>query len=235
MADVNRRVRNYLSHSENLFILIFKAYILILCCTFFCSLLSFRCKDFTHLKLFSLLIGIGVLTEILAAYGPAIFRIESNYPFYDVYLLIQYIVYGVYFKHVLPSGTIRNSIFPYLSGLAIFWCYTSFSLFKFMAWNSYIIIAGDLFTVLYCCYYFYSSFTSERQLDFSRSPEFWIAAGLFIYSCCELPITGILNYIASHYPDLTMELFTVLQVLNILMYSIFMYAFLCTLKTHTTN
>lgn len=215
--------------------MIFTLYILVLCTCFVCSLVSFRLHYAWHLRLFSVLIGISVLTEWLAFYGPGIFNMNSNYLFYNVFLLLQYIVYAFFFRVALPAGKIKNSIPPFIVAFGIFWLLTSFTVFGLQAWNSYVVIVGDVFTILAACHYFYTIFTADTLLNFSTSAEFWITAGLFIYCSCELPVTGMLNYLAYHHEELTLDLYAVLQWLNILMYSIFLYAFLCPLKINTTK
>jgi len=214
---------------------IYNIYLSVIACAFLCSLISFRLHYPFHLRLFSVLIGIAFLTEILAKFGLNILHLHSNYPVYSVYLLAQYLVYALYFKRILEAAWLRNIINVFMVVLGIAWLFTTFFVFGVSVWNSYIIFLGDLFAIVMCCFYFYSIFSSDKLLDFRKSPEFWTAAGIFIYSCCEVPIAGVLNFMDINYPALTMDLEIVLQMLNILMYIIFIYAYVCPLLTNTTK
>lgn len=215
--------------------MIYYIYLIILGIATTCSLLSMRWRKDHSTEIIAILLGASLLTEILAGYCLGLLRLSSNYPVYTTFLLFQYILYTLYFRSIYLSPKNRR-IAAYLTLLLpLIWAYTTFRIFGIMGWNSYFIMIGDTFTVLMSACYFYEVFTSDDLIDLKTSREFWIAAGIFIYSCCELPITGILNYLANNYPVLTMDLYNVLQSLNILMLLIFIYAFLCPLLTNTTK
>lgn len=203
--------------------------------SFICSLISFKSRYSFHLKLFSVFIGFSLLTEILARFGLKFFHLESNYLIYNVYLLIEYIVYAFYFKSIMPFNRIKKIINLFILVISIIWVVTTFVVFKLTGWNSYLVVLGDLFIICMSVLYFYKAFISENLINFQTTPEFWIAAGSFIYACCELPITGILNHLVKNYATLTIDLYDILQLLNILMYTIFIYAFLCPLMINTAK
>jgi len=215
--------------------LIYYIYFIFLGIAFICSLASIRWHKVFCIKIISVLLVAGLLTEVLATFLRRRLHLHSNYPIYTTYLLLQFILYTLYFRSLYVSGKSRRATVYLLLLTPAIWTYTTFGVFGILDWNSYFIMIGDLFTVLMCAYYFYEVFTSEELIDLRTSREFWIAGGIFIYSCCELPITGALNYLANNYPELTLELENVLQALNILMLSIFIYAFLCPLLTNTTK
>lgn len=206
--------------------MVYNIYIAVLIICFICSLVSFKLNYAFHLKLFSVIIGITVVTEICANFLPGIFRL-TNYPVYNIFTLIEYPLIAYYFKRIISSGTTKRLIDFFLWLYPLFWLFTIIFIFGISGWNSYVIMAGDLFTVCISARYMYELFTSNRLISFKTCPEFWIAAATIFYFSCELPITGILNYLVHHYIPLTLQLYTVLQVLNIIMYSIYIYAFLC--------
>jgi len=214
--------------------LIYPIYLIFLGIAFICSLASIRWRNSFSIRLCSVLLGAGLLTEVLARFCVSLLHLRSNYPVYITYLLFQFILYALYFRSIYLSPKSKRVVVWLTLILPIIWAYTTFRVFGIMGWNSYFIMIGDTFTVVMCAYYFYEIFTSENLIDLRTSREFWIAGGIFIYSCCELPITGMLNYLANNYP-VTMELENVLQALNILMLLIFIYAFLCPLLTNTTK
>ncbi len=214
----------------------FLTYITILSISFLCSLVSFRLHYSFHLRFFSVFLGVTLLTEFCAYYLPEHLDTKTNYPIYNIYILVQGIFYAIYFRLLTDLRGMKRFINSFLILFPAFWLITTLTEFKLTAWNSYAVMAGDLFIVSCCAVYLYRLFTSEGVVNFWRLPEFWIAAGSIVFFSCELPITGMLNFMANNYEKQALILREVLQVLNVAMYSAFTYAFLCPLiKTHITK
>ena len=211
-------------------------YLIVLVISFLCSLLSFRLHYSSYLKFFSLFLGFTVLTEFCAYYLPGYLNIHTNYPIYNIYILLQGIFYAFYFRYIIHSSRMRRGINIFLFLFPVFWFTTTITEFRLTSWNSYAVMAGDLFIISCCAVYLYRLFTSVSVVNFWRLPEFWIAAGSIVYFSCELPITGMLNFIAKNHESQALVLRQVLEALNIVMYSAFTYAFLCpSIKTHITK
>ena len=215
--------------------MLYNIYIIILAISFLSSLLSFRLDYPFHLKLFSILLGLTLLTEICANYLLKWLHLESNYPIYNVYILIQNCFYAVYFVFIISSSTSKKVIIFFLILFSAFWIATTFFILDANAWNSYATMFGDIFIVYFSVVYLYELFVSEKLVKLHISPEFWIAIASVIYFSSDLPLTGMLNYMAKNYPAQTLILYNILQLLNIIMYSIFIYAFLCRVKIHTSK
>ncbi len=188
-----------------------------------------------RLKLLSVFVGVALLTEILASHANYFFTLQTNNPIYNVYLVIQFPVYYIYFRSVIASKSKKEVLFVFLLVYLFIWTITTYFVFGIYRWNSYAVIAGDVFTICICAVYFYESFVSEKLVHFKRTADFWVAVPIFIYSTCELPITGVLNHLTHNFEKLAVSLENVLQGLNIFMYLILIYAFLCTRKTNTMN
>lgn len=210
-------------------------YISILAISFLCSLVSFRLHRQIHLKLFSVLLGIALITEVIANYFLSTFHLKSNWPVYNVYILLQGCIYAFYFRIVMPTKTMKKATSIFIFLFFIFWLLTTFLQFGLREWNSYVFIVCDLFIIIMSAIYLYKIFTSEELIRLRICPEFWIAVGSVIYFSCDLPITGMMNF-TSQDNDNGLLLREVLQYLNIIMYAIFIYAYLCLIiKTRTTK
>ena len=194
-----------------------------------CSLVSFRLHYSFHLKLLSALLAITLVIEIIANFFLKPFHLRSNFPVYNIYMLIEYPLLALYFKRILISKTFKTATSIFLILYPVFWCCTFLFIYNLNEWNSYGIMVGDLFIITFAARYLYELFTADHLIHFSLHPEFWIAVAIIFYSCCELPITGILNFWVRDW-KIALRLLTILQILNIIMYSIFIYAFLCPLK-----
>ena len=197
--------------------------------SFLSSLISFRPRHSRHLKIFSAFLGITALTELIANFFLSTFHLKSNYPVYNMFLLIQYISLGYYFSMLVKQPPFKKAIIISIFLYPVFWAITSLVLYNLYHWNSYAVMVGDLFMIVWASRYIFELFTSEELLSLKRHSEFWIAIGILFFSCCELPITGILNYIVKDWM-LANKLSIVLQIINIIMYLIFIYAYLCRIK-----
>jgi hypothetical protein len=210
--------------------LLVQFYISIVITTFLYSLISFRLYYPVHLKLFSIFLGITALTEIVSNYLLTLLHLTSNYPVYNIFLLIQYPLLAWFLKQILTSGFMKKAITVFIFMYPLFWIFIFSFVYKLSQWNTYGIMVGDLFIIIFAVRYLYELFTSERLISFARHSEFWIAVGLIFFSCSELPITGILNFLTRDWVnnrETILNLFSILQILNIIMYATFIYAFLC--------
>jgi magnesium-transporting ATPase (P-type) len=109
----------------------------------------------------------------------------------------------------------------------IFWYITVFFFFGFSAWNSYVIIVGSFFSVLFSLLYYYKILTAHEIKNLRTLPEFWIATGMLIFYMAALPYFGVLNFLIQYHLKVAENLLIVLQVLDTCMYIIFTYGFLC--------
>jgi hypothetical protein len=155
-------------------------------------------------------------------------------------MLIQYPILAVYYKQILTSITVRKVLNIFLVLYPLFWLFIFLFVYNVKEWNTYGIMVGDLFITFFSARYLFELFTSERLVAFGKHTEFWIAVALIFYCCCELPITGFINYLMQdwlnnqHKPlkssviaSTMHNLYSILQIINIIMYSTFIYAFLC--------
>jgi hypothetical protein len=197
---------------------------------FLSSLVSFGLDYASHLKLFSFILGCTVLNELGAFVIPKYFH-GSNVPWYNILMGIEFWLYAFYFGKILHRRWIQQVIKSFLFGFPIFWLIVVFWVFGIKSWNSYVAIAGSLFTVFLAVMFCYQLFTQRELVRLTVSSEFWIAVGLFIFYSCNLPYIGMLNYLVKNYLILAQKLLIVLQILNIAMYSTFTYAFLCRIRT----
>lgn len=74
--------------------------------------------------------------------------------------------------------------------------------------------------------YLYLLSNSDDILHFKSQPMFWISVGLLVFWLGSLPYYGLLNYLYQNFPQLFSSYTWVAMVLNYLMYSLFICAFL---------
>jgi hypothetical protein len=200
-------------------------YLLILGACLACSLIGFR-RHRPHLQLFSVLLALTVVTEIFAnlASGPLAWK--TNYPIYNTFMLPEYCLYTLFFKAIIRNATVKRMLDIFLLIILAAWVTTNFGLLKISVWNSYMILIGDTLTIFMAAYYLSEFVIADEEIPVSTSTEFWIAASIFMYSACEIPITGRLNYLTHDETAIKWLVFT-LDILNIIMFLTIIYAYRC--------
>lgn len=196
---------------------------------FISSLISFRLDFPFHLRLFSCLLGLTVVDEVTATLLAYWIR-KPNHWVYNSYTLIEFCVYGYFFRSLLAGRNTQRLLLGFLFIFPIFWCITVFFIFGFTKWNSYVVIVGSFFTVVFCLLYYYRLLTAHEIVKLRHLSEFWIVTGMLIFYMAELPYFGALNYLIAHHEEMAEKLMIVLQSLGILMYLLFTYGYLCRIR-----
>lgn len=206
-------------------------YISFIAIAFLSSLNAFRLDFPIHLKVFSLLLGYDLLNELCSnLLLKSVFHMRSNVEFYNIFMLVEFGVYAWFFRSILTNALLKRLIGYYLVLLPAFWIFAVFFIFGLDHWNSYMAIAGSLFTVCMAVAFYFQLFTANELIRLSRSPEFWISTGIILFYTINLPYLGMLDFITRDYILLARALLAGLQILNMLMYSLFTLAFLCTTR-----
>jgi uncharacterized membrane protein len=97
--------------------------------------------------------------------------------------------------------------------------------------NTYSIIILHLVAIMLAFAFFYQVLKDKNILRLSSHPMIWISLGTFIYHAGTLPFFLFLNYLNKEYVALAYAFLDINQGLNIIMYSLYLIAFLC--KTHS--
>jgi hypothetical protein len=142
-------------------------------------------------------------------------------------MLLEFEGFALYYLQIIKFPSIKKIIIIFLCLFPLFWLITVFFIFGITHWNSYLVIAGSAFTIFLSGIFYYELFTASELIKLTKSSEFWIATGLIIFYSCNLPFLGMFNFLTKNYDTLAYKLETILQVLDTVMYSLFIYAFLC--------
>ncbi|HEV3412810.1 MAG TPA: hypothetical protein VG101_10040 [Puia sp.] len=204
----------------------------VICLSFLSSLIAFRLDYPFHLKLISGLLGFTVISELfITKLIHHIWKGTTNIPWYNIVMLVEFFVYAWYYYCILKNKALRKIILAYLIILPISWFILTFRVFHLTNWNSHIDIAGSIFTVCLSVALYHQLFTAPELVRLSKSPEFWIATALILYYSGSLPFTSMLDFLTEKVRPLAKSFVTILQILNILLYTLIGYAYLCRIKT----
>jgi hypothetical protein len=98
------------------------------------------------------------------------------------------------------------------------------------SFHSVTYALGCFLVVTICVYYFLELFQLDHSVRLSRQPAFWICSGLLFFYACSFPIFGLANFISALPYVIIKNLSTIIDLLNIFLYSSFTIAFLCRLR-----
>ena len=142
-------------------------------------------------------------------------------------MLGEFTCYAYFFYLLIKLHWLKKMAVIFICTFPLFWFIAVFSLFGLKNWNSYVYIVGSLFIMLFVIGYYYQLITNEEVKRLTNNSEFWIATGLIIFFAGNLPYLGMYNFLIKNYSDLADSLSTILRLLNIMMYSLFAYAYIC--------
>jgi len=190
-------------------------------------LIFFQAKTPFHLKLFTVFLGITLLVEGIGLHLRS--KGQNNYVLYICFSAVEFsfylyvisrIIHNFLFKRIIWFILIINFIIS-ISG-ALFIQKSSF--------NSVAYSINCLFIVFFCIYYFLELFRYPKFVNLKNEPAFWICSGLLFYYCCSLPLFGLITLLSGVPQGIIRNLFIIVNVLNILLYTSFAIAFVCRIK-----
>ncbi len=199
---------------------------------FICFMVSlsvyFRSKpSYPYLKLFPPFLLATVIIEVWGSYLGSIG--ENNAVVYNFFSTFEFCFYLFVISLLVNSPRVKKIIrvvIPvyFLSAITNILFIQGMKTFHTVTYSS-----GCLLIVAFCIYYFFELFRLPKSENLVRNPAFWICSGLLFFYCCGFPLFGLIN-LWSKIPQLRVirKNFTdFVTILNILLYSLFMIAFLC--------
>lgn len=202
-------------------------YLTVILGAFLVSLRSFTREFGGHLRLFSVLLGLTFLVELSADLSVRVLHWKNNYWIYHGFTLIEFWTYGYYYYQVIRLKRPRQLLLGFLTLFPVFWMITVFFIFGWNKWNSYVIIVGSFFTVVFVLMYYYQLLIARETYSLRSLPEFWIATGMLIFYMAAIPYYGTLNFLIAYHRGVAKTLYKVLLGIDTSMYALFIYGYLC--------
>jgi hypothetical protein len=154
---------------------------------------------------------------------------KQNVHVYNFFTIFEFCYYLFLISRIIANSKARRLIlgallvYPIIALLNIL--FTQKNVFHSVTYS-----LGCLLVVACSVYYFFELFQRPKSSSLLREPAFWICTGLLFYYSCSLPLMGAINFLKSIPPLLFNNTVTFLNILNILLYSLFTIAFLCQSK-----
>ena len=98
---------------------------------------------------------------------------------------------------------------------------------RFFSYDPIDFVAEGVFITMFSLYYLVELYRSSGQVRFAQQPHFWIVSGNLLFYSGSALFMGFAFRLRAYRPDLYVELGYIVQVLNLVLYSIYIKAFLC--------
>lgn len=185
-------------------------------------------KAFAWFLTFSFLLEISAVSWKLVLHQTAYWNFsKSNLWLYNLYFLPEYLFYLYFFSKILKSK-ILNHWAKWIGFVYIVFGLANVLFLQTMAQlNTYTIIFGSGLVIFCSSLYFVQENSRKIPEQVTRTPLFWISIGALLLHSVSLPYFIFINRLSQTNIPLAMALFNILLILNILMYSFYLIAFLC--------
>ena len=189
--------------------------------------LYFQASMPKYLKTFPFFLLITIIIEITVA-----LFMKKN-----VDVILMYNIFTT-FEFVFYLYLIRGIIFSVKAKKIIWWLIAIYpvlvlinaAFFQVKTFHTVTYSLGCLLIVAVCIYYFFEIFQSAHSVKLVKEPAFWICSALLFFYTCTFPLIGLWNHLHGLPHIILGNLNVILQLLNVLLYSLFSIAFLCRIR-----
>ena len=178
-----------------------------------------------YLKLFPYFLLVALINEIISWQLSE--RGVHNVAFYNFFSVSAFIYYMYMLSEMVFSKLVKKLILYVAAAYTIAALYNIFFGQGMDEFHTITYSIGCFMIVAVSIYYFLEIFQRPRFVDLKKEPTFWIASGLLFFYACTPAIFGLTNYIGSIPDTHPEELFPLITILNVSLYSLFTIAFLC--------
>ena len=152
----------------------------------------------------------------------------SNHFLYNVVWGVQYMVIAYFYYHTLQSRIIKKIILGFFALFPIFFVINACWIQGFYTLQTYSIVLGASFMLLFAVSYIWQVYTSTETQSIFRDPVFWFSLAWFFYYGLTAPYFGMLNYLLNNDPDFASDYYIwVVDFSDCLRNSLLIIGFLC--------
>lgn len=191
------------------------------------SSLIFRRNTPGYIKVFPFFLLVTVIIEII---GYELWMNGVNATLlYNFFTTLEFEFYLFLLYNIIQNPKFRKAIFY---GICIYplLVIANICLIQINTFHTITYAFGCLLIVVVCIYYFFELFQYPKSIDLKREPAFWMCSGLLFFYCCSFPLFGLLNFLHDVSGVILRNLASIVMILNILLYTSFIIAFVCNWK-----
>ena len=181
-----------------------------------------------YLRLFPFYFFITILVQQVGTYLSR--HSIHNAILYNTFSVFEFIFYFFVLREIVHNARIKAII---LVVLIIYPMIAFFNIFYFRmdsSFHSMTYAIGCAFIVVLCIIYFVELFQLPNATNLKNEPSFWICTAILFSYACTFPYWGLVNFVSTAPSIVINNLMTILMIINILSYSLFIIAFLCRIR-----
>lgn len=192
----------------------------------------FSKKKPRFLLIFPFYFLIGLCTSYYGNY--LAYHSRTNIPLYNTYNTFEFSFNFFILRSIIRNTRIRRVLLWLIFGFPLL-LFLNIHIYKdTTAYSTISYGIGCLLIVFFCILYFVELFQLPKAIDLMKSPAFWICtATLFSYTC-SFPFWGMVNLLTVSRNNFN-KAYTIVAVINILSYVLFVIAFLCRIRVRKST
>lgn len=182
-----------------------------------------------YLRLFPVLLTINLILEIVGQW--VLKEFGTNVTLFNFYMAFELTAHLLLLREMVVGRTIKRIVFYLVLIYPVICIINIFFIQGLGNWHSISYGIGNILIVGLAIYYFFELFKRPNSINLMREPAFWICSALLFYYMCSFPFLSLANFIVNA-PVVILNNFSfILNVLNILQYTLFTIAFLCRVRS----
>jgi len=187
-----------------------------------------RNKDIFYLRVFPVFLFISVSVELYAIY---LWNFRFNTAsIYNFFTLFEFGFYLFVLRGIIRNKFVKKVI---VAAALIYIPVAVFNIVFIQGLNTFHTVTyslGCLLVISFSMFYFFEIFRLPKFIYLTSEPGFWICSGLLFFYCCSFPIFAMSDLIEGAAPFILTNFDKIINVLNVLLYSLFSIAFLCRIR-----
>lgn len=151
----------------------------------------------------------------------------NNISFYNFFTLYEFIFYLYFLRSIFTSQLMKKILAYVITGYLLLTLCNIIFVQGLNTFHSHTYVLGCTLIVLFSIIYFYRLFRFPETGGLTKNPFFWIVIALMFYYTCTFSIFGLENFITESMGYYYRLLFIITDLLNGLLYSLYIIGFLC--------
>lgn len=169
------------------------------------------------------------IVEFIAFIMLRFYKMNTTLIFHFFYPL-EFILITLFYRKSISNPFVKKiALFSVIIHpmISIYW---SMYIQKIGEYNSYVSMLSAILIIFFSSFLIFELFRKKSQELFNIA-SFWISTGLLFFYAGSFFIMGILNYLLKNDKNTATQLFLINQLLNFLLYSLYIVGFLCKPQT----
>ncbi len=182
-----------------------------------------------YLKAFAILLVITTIIEIIGHFT------KNNLWMFNLFGVVEFSFILLIYRSLFISSKLKKVLlsFSILSTLAYL---TNWLFFQGLnTFNNYSFAFSCVLVTTTVLLYYHQLLNDNNPEPLVRVPMFWISTGILLFYSCNIFFMGLLNYIMQVSMNLAIQLYTIIHILNIIMYSLYSIGFICSATSRKSH